>query len=248
MPKSELERLNMCEEIPLTGGRITLGVVKKGNQVLRPLCTNSTFVHDVLKWLEKKMVDLAPKFIGLTNDEREIISFLDGTSPDNIGWFSDNQLYEAGKIIKRLHDNLSDFPGCTDGKTVCHNDLSPCNFMFLNDLPYTVFDWDASTIDDPINDIAYAIWLWLDIGFDDVYDDGCGPNTPSVIGKKAKIMLDAYGLEKEKRNILIFKIYEQMQRVSFSTKLENRMDAHEWANNCEKWLRKYQAEIVPYIK
>ena len=238
----------MYVEIPLTGGRITKGVVKKGNQVLRPLCSNSAFVHDVLKWLEKKGVDLAPKFIGITDDRREIISFLDGTSPDNIGWFSDNQIHEAGKSIKRLHDGLSDFPGCTDGKTVCHNDLSPCNFMFLYDLPYAVFDWDASTIDDPINDIAYAIWLWLDIGNDSTYDNGFGPITPSVIGKRAKIILDAYELERDKRDILISKIFEQMQRVSISTKQENRMDAHEWANNCEKWLKKYQAEIIPYIK
>jgi hypothetical protein len=100
------------EEIPLSGGRITQGVVRRGDFVYRPCCSNSVFVHDVLKWLENKGITESPMYIGFTDDGREIISFLDGTSPNDLGWFNDNQLFEAGKIIKKLHDNLFDFPGC----------------------------------------------------------------------------------------------------------------------------------------
>jgi hypothetical protein len=238
----------MSEEVPLIGGRITQGVVKKGNHVLRPLCSNSTLVHDVLRWLDNKSVELSPKFIGVTDDNREIISFLEGVSPNNIGWFCEDQIYQAGKIIKCLHDNLSDFPGCSIGQTVCHNDLSPCNFMFLDNLPYAVFDWDAAKIDDPINDVAYAVWLWLDIGYEGPYEYCNEINTPSNIGKKAKILLDAYELENNKRNILIPKIYEQMQRVSSSSKLDNRKETYKWVHNCELWLRKYEDEIFLHFK
>jgi len=66
----------MYDEIPLTGGQITQGVVRKGDYVIRPLCPNSNFSHDILKWLDSKNVSVAPKFIGLADDGREIISFL----------------------------------------------------------------------------------------------------------------------------------------------------------------------------
>ena len=63
------------EEIPLIGGRVTTGVVRKGEYVLKPCCPNSAFVHTVLKWLEQKDVTVAPKFIGILEDGREITTF-----------------------------------------------------------------------------------------------------------------------------------------------------------------------------
>lgn len=178
-------------ETPLTGGRITKGVVKIDNSVHRPCCKNSAFVHAVLRWLEKKNISTAPKFLGIDGQGREIISFLDGYSPDNLGDFNNAHLYEAGKIIRCLHDALSDFPGCSLFQTVCHNDLSPCNFMFTNEIPYAVFDWDSAQIGNPSDDLAYAVWMWCDIGNED--------NSPLETGKKAKIILDAYGLDYSKR-------------------------------------------------
>jgi hypothetical protein len=234
------------EEIPLTGGRITQGVVKRGDFVYRPCCSNSVFVHDVLKWLENKGITESPKYIGFTNDGREIISFLDGTSPNDLGWFNDDQLFEAGKIIKKLHDNLFDFPGCVNGQTVCHNDLSPCNFMFRNKIPYAVFDWDAAEIGDPINDIAYAVWLWLAIGNEDPWVDHDN-YSPDEVGKKIKIIIDAYGLEKKQRDLLIPNIYQQMQRVGISFLKNNNAGGYQWTYDSEIWLRKYQSCIIPYF-
>lgn len=236
----------MCDEIPLQGGRMTQGVVRKGNFVLRPCCSNSAFVHDVLKWLDHKGVTALPKFVGLTDDGREITSFLEGSSPCNLGWFNDNQLFEAGKMIKHFHDNLYDFPGCAIGQTVCHNDLSPCNFMFKNEMPYAVFDWDAAGIGDPLNDVAYAVWLWLDIGNKTPYADHKN-HSPADIGKKMKVILDAYESGKSQRNLLITKIYEQMRRVAKSFLSADHFEGSQWACECEIWLRKYQADIVPHF-
>jgi hypothetical protein len=228
----------MCEEIPLSGGRITQGVVRKGNYVLRPCCANSAFVHTVLMWLENKNVSISTRFIGLTDDGREITSFLEGISPDNLGDFNDDQLFEAGNIIKKLHFALSDFPGCLNGQTVCHNDLSPCNFMFRNGLPYAVFDWDAAEIADPINDVAYAVWLWCDIGNNDI--------SPAAIGKKIKIILDAYELCMKKRHSFITEVLKQMQRTASSLQVAKRVDAYNWANRCIYWLNIYENQIVSH--
>ena len=236
----------MLDEIPLTGGRITQGVFKKGDYVLRPCCSNSIFVHEVLKWLEKKDVSVSPRFIGLTDDGREITTYLEGISPEDLGSFNGNpnwqptdyQLYKAGHIIKIIHRALNDFPGCLNSHTVCHNDLSPCNFMFKNEMPYAVFDWDAAGIGDPLNDVAYASWMWSDIGNSE--------HSPAQKGHKIKAIIDAYELCKEHRNILIEKIHEQIQRVRKSLLSANMIPNSQWANDVDQCLYKYQNEIVPY--
>lgn len=195
-----------------------------------------------MRWLEKKDISAAPKFIGIDDQNREIISSLAGSSPDNLGDFTDKQLHEAGRIIRLLHDALSDFPECSIGQTVCHNDLSPCNFMFMNEIPYAVFDWDAAQIGDPSDDLAYAVWMWCDIGSDE--------NNPLVTGKKAKIMLDAYGFEKAKRLCFVQNIYRQIERVSLSI-FPNEIQTiktHQWANQCKSWLYKYEDQFSDYLK
>ena len=225
----------MCDEISLQGGRITQGVVRKGNYVLRPCCSNSSFAHNVLKWLEDKGVTASPRFIGLTGDGREITTFLEGVSPYNLGWFSEEQIFEAARIIKHLHSCLSDFPGCSKNQTVCHNDLSPCNFMFKDGLPYAVFDWDAAGIGDPVNDVAYAVWLWLDIGNEQ--------NSVGELCKKTKIMLDAYGLDIDRKKLIPI-LHKQMQRVAKSLHVAGISDGYKWACGCERWLTKHQSEYV----
>jgi hypothetical protein len=236
----------MNDEIPLTGGRMTQGVVKKGEYVLRPCCLNFIFVHEVLRWLEKKEVSSAPKFIGLTDDGREITTFLNGISPENLGTYNGNsewkptesQLFETGRIIKTLHTVLYDFPGCLNGRTVCHNDLSSCNFMFINDLPYAVFDWDAAEIGDPLNDLAYAAWMWSDLGNDE--------NSPADIGKTINAILDAYELGKGKRVSFNERIHEQIQRVAKSLLVANLIQNSQWANDVGQRFNIIQNQVIPY--
>jgi len=226
------------DEIELTGGRVTQGVTRKGDCVYRPCCANSPFVHGVLLWLERKNIILAPRFIGIAPDGREITSFLEGTSPENLGYFSDAQLQAAGKLIRKLHDALSDFPGCAPGQTVCHNDLSPCNFMFQGGLPYAVFDWDAARAGDPLDDVAYAAWMWCNVGDE--------PSAPADVGRKVKVLLDAYGLPTESRVNLIEHIHAQTRRVAASAYAARTPEwdaCARWAEGCGNWLRTHQEKI-----
>ena len=214
------------DEIPLRGGRVTQGVVRKGAYVYRPCCENADFTHRVLQWLEQKDPLIAPHFLGLDNDGREITTFLEGKSPDNLGEFSAVQLQTAGIVIRRLHDLLADFPNCKKGQTVCHNDLSPCNFMFKDDMPYAVFDWDSANIGNPKNDLAYAIWMWCDIGNEEQSAD-------KAIGKIKHIVI-GYGID---HFDLANKIVEEMDRVYCSvigTDMEK--NTQQWIAKCKAWV------------
>ena len=63
------------------------------------------------------------------------------------------------KIVKELHDASSGF--APKGKVICHNDLSPCNTVFRNDVPVAIIDWDSAAFGERWEDLTYILWLWI---------------------------------------------------------------------------------------
>ncbi|MGN0802606.1 MAG: phosphotransferase [Candidatus Faecivicinus sp.] len=221
----------MEREIPLTGGRITQGVVRIGDRVHRPQCKNAGFVHDVLDHLAQKRIPFAPQFLGVDSSGREILSFLPGDVPDNLGRYTPEQCAAAARIIRALHDALRDFPGCPDGMTVCHSDLSPCNFTFIDGLPAAVIDWDAAAFGNPLDDLAYAAWMWLDIGNRE--------NSAEAVLRDMNAMLDAYGASD--RRDLCARMLGQMARVGagiFPTEAQT-LATRRWTEDCRRGLEAF---------
>jgi thiamine kinase-like enzyme len=223
----------MDEEVLLTGGRVTAEVVRKGNLIYRSMCKNSFFVHQVLRFLEKNEVACAPKYWGIDEKNREMLDYIDGTVPDNLGMFSTKQCCQAVQIIKRLHACLHQFPQCPEGLTVCHNDLSPCNFVFRDEHPIAVIDWDAAAFGHPLDDLAYAVWMWLDIG-NEAYSN-------TFIKARMEAMLDAYGVPAKERSSFGQRIFRQMERVGravFPTE-EQTNATRLWTERCRIWLKAF---------
>lgn len=223
----------MEEEVFLTGGRVTAEVVRKGDSVYRSMCENASFVHQVLQFLEENGVACAPRYLGIDEKNREILDYIEGTVPDNLGLFSVEQCCQAVRIIKELHGCLRKFPGCPEGLTVCHNDLSPCNFVFMNERPIAVIDWDAAAFGHPLDDLAYAVWMWLDIGNETCSD--------ADVKMRMEAMLDAYGVPAKERPSFDRRMLRQMERVGravFPTK-EQTIATRAWAQRCGVWLKKF---------
>ncbi len=72
-------------EIPLSGGRVTQGVMRVGNTVRRPVNPRSPFIHSVLLHLEKKGIACVPRYLGQDEKGREVITFLSGICPPDSG-------------------------------------------------------------------------------------------------------------------------------------------------------------------
>lgn len=227
------------DEILLTGGRTTEGVMRRGEFVLRPLCENSGFVHKILLFLEQKGLHIAPRFYEIEEGRREKTEFLEGWCPADLGFFTDEQIVAAAKLIRQMHEALADFPGCEGERTVCHMDLSPCNFIFTENVPRFIIDWDAAVIGDPLGDLAYAAWLWLDIGNTEI--------SAEETARRLQLILGAYGFAGEK-NRFWDAVEGQMKRIArcvFKNETQ-QANTRAWAQRSLQFFRTHRAFFDAY--
>jgi Ser/Thr protein kinase RdoA (MazF antagonist) len=175
------------EETPFTGGRTTPGIVRVGDTVRRPRTGNSGFVRGLLVHLAVNGFDAAPKPLGTDNEGRDVFAYIAGEVPADLASHDDGTLRAAAQIIRRYHDataGLVTGPAARSADVVCHNDLSPCNFVFRDDRPVAINDFDAAAPGYRMDDLGNAAWLWLDIGNEET---GAAQQT-----RRLRLFADAY--------------------------------------------------------
>ncbi|MGV9851892.1 phosphotransferase [Streptomyces sp. NPDC003442] len=225
-------------EIPLTGGRITEGVVRIGDTVRRPVGPHSPFVHRLLRHLEDAGSDAAPRLLGTDAKGREILSFQHGevtTAFRPRDWSAD-QITAAARLLRRLHDATAGTPIAGGEETVCHNDFSPLNVAFVDGLPVSAFDFDQAAPGPRTRDLAYAAWLWL------LGADIAGPLDHQLA--LLRTFLDVYGLEDERRRCFGGRI---VARVVAERDMHDRAgrvtSPGSWLHREIDWLREHADAI-----
>ena len=90
----------------LAGGRTATEVVRIGNTVRRSVGPNSEFKHALLKLLEEKSFAHAPRFLGIDEKGREILTFMEGEVPHGEMSWTDDQLVKVVQMLKHMvNDN-----------------------------------------------------------------------------------------------------------------------------------------------
>lgn len=142
-------------------GRSHKNVFKKGDFLYKEKDEKSSEIVTLLRKLEKSEFT---KFGRLIKEDQKflIFEYIEGFVPDNIGRTTNNQLYEATKILKEYHDVVANF---YDYKEIlmCHGDLTPNNMVFAEGKPIAIIDWNSIYIGHRYEDLAYMIMTWLDI-------------------------------------------------------------------------------------
>jgi len=163
------------DEEVLKGGNVN-HVVRVSNTVRRPTGYWSHRVHELLTHLEKQGFEGAPRFLGIDDSGREILSFIQGEVPGDdypelqpYMW-SDKALIGAARLLRRYHDSTQGFTPSADGRwqldnfeageheVICHNDAALYNVVFQNGSPAALIDFDMAGPGPRMWDIAYSIY------------------------------------------------------------------------------------------
>ncbi|WP_141576635.1 phosphotransferase [Actinomadura sp. WMMA1423] len=180
-------------EFSLPGGFVN-GCVRVGDTVRRRPAARSQFVHRLLGLLERNGWEGAPRFLGIDDQGREVLNFLDG----HVAWEpvqsirvdSDACLRRVAELVREFHDLTAATDLAGGEEVVCHNDLSPKNTVYRDSgagmRPVAFIDWDLAAPGRRVHDVAHVCWQYLGLGpgIDDV----------AAVAQRVRLICDAYGL------------------------------------------------------
>jgi aminoglycoside phosphotransferase (APT) family kinase protein len=109
----------------------------------------------------------------------------------------DEALAAVGRLIRACHDATAGWsppdarwrrlPGGPEGgDVICHNSLAPDRTVFRDGRPVAFVEWDLAAPGPRAWDLAHAVWRFAPLSAD---------ADPEVAGGRARLLLDAYGLE-----------------------------------------------------
>lgn len=170
-----------------------------------------------------------PRFLGIDEAGREILSFLPGTVPVDLGAYDDTQIRAAAALLRRFHDATATLPllkgtGCD---VVCHNDWAPTNTIFLNDMPIAMIDFDTAQPGERLWDLGYSAFTWLDLGNDDY--------TPGEQIRRLEVFADGYGEVNCTPTRIAVYVVARQAALAASAGAREMQEMAAWAMNCMHW-------------
>jgi hypothetical protein len=220
-------------EIALKGGRVTAGVVRLGDTVRRPVTSDRSKQQALLLHLEHVGFDGTPRFLGIDEQGREILSYLSGDVPDDLIECSDQQITAAAQLLRRFHDATLGFPllQASGGEVMCHNDWSPTNAVFRSGLPYALIDFDTVAPGPRSWDLGYSAFTWLDLGNDD-YD-----GAEQI--RRLQVFTDAYGLESCDLRLVARQVLARQKHLAQSARVQGKVDLEKWSASAAEWTARH---------
>jgi len=169
----------------LPGGHVN-AVVRLGDTVRRRPAEDAAFVHELLRHFESHGWTGAPRYLGVDEQGREILSYIDGQVPWQGHTPSVDGLVALAELVRQFHDLTAGTDLAGDEEVVCHNDLSPKNTVYRGRLPIAFIDWDIAAPGRRVHDVAHICWQYVDLG----------PGVADVAeaARLVRVIADAYGL------------------------------------------------------
>jgi hypothetical protein len=207
------------DEEVLYGGFTNAGrVFRVGRTVRRPRRPTSDATRALLDHLERVGFDGAPRFLGIDERDREILSYVPGTAaiPPYPAWaFGDEALVSVAELLRRYHDAAASFdpspyswphplPARFRERLVTHNDPNLDNVIFAGGRAVALIDFDLASPGCAAWDLACAARLWVPLR--DARDEP-GEIVDRSLARLA-LFADAYGATAEQRAGMVEAIVE----------------------------------------
>ena len=222
----------MDDHVVLQGGNLN-EVIRMGETVRRPLKSWSPTIHKLLEHLKQYGFEYAPKFYGIDENNREILSFIPGEAAVDFPrvkpyMMKDGILSDVAVMLRKLHDItvcfkyekadqwMLTYPGALPPEIICHNDCAPYNVVFSEGKLNGLIHFDTACPGPRIWDIAYTLYTFVPLGRL-VYD----PCSDSLIDYHSKKHAD----ERRNRISIFFKAYGMDQPKDLIHQVILRLEA-----------------------
>ncbi|MBZ2197522.1 phosphotransferase [Occultella gossypii] len=234
-------------EVPLLGGDVSDGLVRKGATVRRPRGGHSPAVEAYLAHLEATGFDGAPRFLGIDAAGREVVTFVDGEMggrPVHRWAVTEDVLVDLAVLQRRLHDVSADVP-LPDGVSwperiefdgvprvfdapdvIGHNDVTIENVIFSEGRPVALIDFDMAGPSTRLLDVATTLLYWAPVRPPERRD----PALADVdTGRRMRIFAEAYGLDRSERLHLVEVLDRRFARSYLAMEHAARTKGGGWA-------------------
>ncbi|MEO8246157.1 MAG: phosphotransferase [Chloroflexota bacterium] len=239
----------MSEEQVLVGGMDSrYAPVRIGDTVRRHPGSSRHSVRALLAHLEAEGFDGVPRFLGVDEEDREIVAWIDGEVPlpPYPAWaMTDAALADLGALLSRFHAATASFR-TTDtpdwaadwadpspmgpGHVICHNDLYPENVVFRARRVVALIDLAMAAPGRALWDLAVAAEVWCPLGapaFRPVHLAHLDPV------KRFGVLTRAYGLAPDRGRELVDVVIEERTHAAANIRAEvaagNPAWTAEWA-------------------
>jgi aminoglycoside phosphotransferase (APT) family kinase protein len=171
-------------------------------------------VHRLLRFLEKRGFEGAPRFLGIDDESREVLSYIEGhvawAAEQPPGVWSDDSLLDVARLVRRLHDVTAATELAGEQEVVCHGDLSPKNTVYVDAgngfRPVAFIDWDHARPGLRVDDLVDVLWHYL---------CPCPRHAGPLLLERMRAICEAYGLDPDSRPGLIALMYRRMRDVMY---------------------------------
>ncbi len=209
----------------MVGGVANAGsVVRVGDHVLRPSNPHSRSIHAFLTALREAGFSGASVPIGIDDDGRERLEFIDGDVPvpPFPEWAqADSVLGSIAALLYRFHAASPNFEPSghswstemadpLGGRAVCHNDVCLENVVFRDGEAVALLDFDFAAPGRPIYDLAQMARMCVPVD-DDLSAERFGWR-PADRPARLRHVADVYGLDASGREQLLEVLSEAIKR------------------------------------
>lgn len=197
-------------EVRLHGGFTNAGRVSRvGDSVRRPWRPTSPATIALFDHLERAGFDGAPRFLGVDDGGREMLSYIPGEAvlePYPAWALTDEALVGVAELLRRYHEAVASFdhsghtwpqsvPGAFRDGVVSHNDPNLDNVIFAGGRAVALIDFDLASPGSAVWDVTCAARLWAPLRDEEDVPEQLRGRTLA----RLRTFVEAYGLPKRER-------------------------------------------------